>query len=94
MTWTVASASERHRALTHDDTGTWRADPATSSDIRVATGQPVMIVPNGSPYQAAGPDDEVWLYLAAQAVIPGPLKVTGDPPAIPDVAATPPGVVC
>lgn len=95
MTWTVASASQRHRALTFDGPGSWRADAATTAQVHDASGTAPELVACGSPYQGpASPDDEVWLYLTARYFIPGPLKVTGDPPRIPEVAATPPGAVC
>jgi hypothetical protein len=98
MTWTVASASQRHRALTFDGPGTWRADPTTTAAVHAATGTAPPLVECGSPYQVdgqdAGPADEVWLYLTARYFIPGPLKVTGEPPRIPLVAPTPPGAVC
>lgn len=94
MTWTVASSSERHRALTWDGPGVWRADDDTTTAVHAAAGHAVLIVPMGSAYGPAGPDDEVWLYLAARELIPGPLRVAGDPPPIPDVAAVPDGAVC
>lgn len=93
MAWKVSSTEEPGRFVAHDGTG-WSADPETGQALRWVTGKPVMIAPLGSPYKAGGPDDETWLYLAARtAVLPWPLTVTGEPPAVPDVAPIPDGAV-
>lgn len=69
------------------------ADLESEEAIRAAAGKPVG-PPLGELREWQGADDAVWLYFAAQQVVPTPHEVTGQPPKVEPVTSVyPPGAV-
>ncbi|OUS97379.1 hypothetical protein [Rhodococcus sp. NCIMB 12038] len=87
--WTVYGEHTRDRWLNHRDPLDWVADPETTATL-TAPGFGFPLVPCG-PWQA-GIVDELTLYLAALAVIPG-ARYAGDVPELPARLRAIPGVV-
>lgn len=81
MAWRVSS-EEGTRWVAYDGTG-WTADPQTEPVMRTSAGQPVPVAPMSEIYTPSSADDELGLFLAAQAILPGPRTVTGSAPAVP-----------
>lgn len=48
-------------------------------------GLPVPVTPTGPCYRPNSADDEAGLFLLATNIVPGPQKITGSRPPIPDV---------
>lgn len=89
--WRVSNTDGRWMAYNGH---TWDADPGTRVSVELAqqAGLPVPIGPTGPLYEATGPNDVAWLYLAARQVIDA-ATVTGAVPRIPMVPAPDPDVV-
>ena len=91
MMWRVEGADGRWAALGED--GKLDGDDATYVEMFAATGQSVLVTPTGPSYVPRSDTDSVWQYLMALRVVPGPLTITGDPPAVPQAAPAPDDVV-
>ncbi|CAG7642862.1 hypothetical protein SIM91_02960 [Rhodococcus opacus] len=88
--WTVyGPGGPPYRWLNHRDPLDWVADPETTA-VLTAPDFGFPLVPAG-PWQQGTPD-EVTLYLAALAVIPG-ARYVGDVPGLPARLRATPGVV-
>lgn len=71
----------------HDGTD-WDADGVTAQRLTEGAARPVDVAPNAGVYRPTGPGDELGVFLLARAVMPGPVHIAGQPPAVP---AAPPG---
>ncbi|XTZ13923.1 hypothetical protein ACQSSU_20715 [Micromonospora echinospora] len=91
MTWRVDGADGRWLAL--GEGGQMDGDDATFVEVLGAAGQPVLVTPTGPSYAPQSDTDPVWQYLMALHVVPGPLTITGNPPAVPPAAPAPDDVV-
>lgn len=87
--WRVSSP-DGTRYVRHDGT-VWTADPDTWLSMRAGAGQPVPVAPMGELYEPSSPTDPVGLYLLARRLVPGPVRVTGEPPAVPELEGWPAG---
>jgi hypothetical protein len=77
--WRVEGAGGRFVEWDGDD---WTADRKTTGDLVWLGDESVPVTPTG-PLHRGDRDDELWVFLQARRVIPGPVRVRGFPPAVP-----------
>lgn len=65
------------------DGDTWSADPHTAAQLQEYAGRPVELGPGLPAYIPTSDTDPVGLYLLVRWLLPGPVRVTGRAPAIP-----------
>lgn len=88
MSWTVrARGADRWVSWEGDR---WTADPTTARDVGPFLEGPAMLTPTGPVYEPATPGpDPVAVFLNAAQMIPYPVHVEGEPPAVPDAPPVP-----
>ncbi|GAA1455445.1 hypothetical protein [Nocardiopsis tropica] len=92
MVWTVR-ARGADRWVTWED-GAWSADPVTAREVGFLLEGPALLTPTGPVYEPMGPGpDPVAVFLNAASMIPYPVTVEGEAPAVPDLPPLPDDVV-
>jgi hypothetical protein len=81
MAWRIDGADGRY--LAYSRSGIVTADMATRIGLDAVRGRPVLLTPTGPVYEPTSRDDEAGIYLHGLAVVPGPVEVSGTPPAVP-----------
>lgn len=79
--WRIESETDPTRWV-EDDGDAWQADTTTEAELSplLRFGAPVLATVTGPMYEPTDLDDDLGAFLHAIQIIPGPHRVTGDPP--------------